>query len=682
MDNLNKSIRVIKGLGPKKSSKFQKLNIVTVNDLLYYFPRDYIIQDDTKKINELRPNDMVSLDLKVSSPCMSKRTFKGLVITKFSVIDETGSMWITIFNRPFLSKKIELGQKVRISGKVTNGSMGIEFINPNIEFFDQINSQKNLIIPVYSTTEGLNQKDFLKAQKEAIENYCEEVIDYIPEEIRRVEKLCNINYALQNIHFPSSVKGLKLSRYRLIFEEFFLLQLALIKIKKDHTKESLGKILGSNEGIVDFISSLSFDLTRAQRNVLQEIVKDLESDKPMNRLIQGDVGSGKTIIAIIALYKCVINQCQGAFMAPTEILAEQHYFLLESLLNPIGVKVALLTGKLKKSKKEELLEDIKLGKYHIVVGTHALIQQDVIFKDLALVITDEQHRFGVRQRAVLTNKGNNPHVLVMSATPIPRTLALILYGDLDISIIDELPKGRKEIKTKAVSLSNKYKVYDHMKEQLNLGRQAYVVCPLVEESESIDAQSVLEKVDELKIFFSNYEIGILHGKMSSEEKEGIMRKFKNNEVHILVATTVIEVGIDVPNATIILIENAERFGLAQLHQLRGRVGRGLDQSYCFLLYKSKNKISEQRLKVMENTTNGFIISEKDLELRGPGDFFGVKQHGILEFKIANIFKHIKILKKAQTRIETILKTDPELTLEKHPKLKEEIRRKLTFFTGI
>ena len=682
MLKLNSSIETLKGIGPKKSSKFNRLNIFTVNDILVYYPRDYIITDDTKKIRDLCNEDVVSLNVKVATPCVSKRTYKGLTISKFSVSDETGVIWVNMFNRPYLNKKIKLGDKIRISGKVSKGPAGVEFTNPNIEFMDGDREDKNLISPIYSTTEGLTQTDIIKVQKDVITNYVDDISEFIPDEIRIEEKLCNIKYALKNIHFPSSVKDLKLARYRLIFEEFFLLQLSLMKMKNSRLDEVKGIELKSNIGVDAFIESLPFRLTSSQTKVLEEAFRDMESDKPMNRLVQGDVGSGKTIVAIVALYKCFKNGCQGAFMAPTEILAEQHYRIIESLLKPLGINVALLTGKLKKSEKEKILEGIRDGNYQIVVGTHALIQQDVAFSNLALVITDEQHRFGVRQRAILSNKGNNPHVLVMSATPIPRTLALILYGDLDISIIDELPKGRKEIRTKAVSMQDKFKVYEHIRQQLDLGRQAYVVCPLVEESETIEAQSVVEKMDELKIYFPQYEIGILHGKMSSDEKDNIMHKFKNNEIHILVATTVIEVGIDVPNATIIYIENAERFGLAQLHQLRGRVGRGSEQSYCFLVYKSKNKISEQRLKIMEQTTNGFVISEKDLELRGPGDFFGVRQHGIMEFKIANVFKHIKILKKVQNRVEIILKSDPTLTLENYPGLCNVIKDKLIDFNGI
>lgn len=681
MFKLKNSIGEIRGIGPKKTSKFIRLNIFTIADLLYFFPRDYIIKDDSKKIKDLNENDVVSLDVEVATQCVSKRTYKGLTITKFLVSDDTGSIWVTIFNRSYISKQLKLGDDIRISGKVNKGSGSLEFTNPNIEF-NNISREVSLITPVYSTTEGLTQTDILKIQKEVIEKYSKEVKEFITDDIRTEEKLCNIGFALENIHFPSSIKNLKLARYRLIFEEFFLLQLSLMKMKKHTLNEFIGKALINNEGIDSFISSLPFELTESQLKILDEIFLDLESTKSMNRLVQGDVGSGKTIVAIIALFKCIINNCQGAFMAPTEILAEQHFNIIESLLKPLGINVGLLTGKLKKSNKEELLQNIKNGHVQVVVGTHALIQENVVFKDLALVITDEQHRFGVRQRAILSNKGDNPHVLVMSATPIPRTLALILYGDLDISIIDQLPKGRKKIKTKAVSMENKYRVYDSIKKELDLGRQAYVVCPLVEESEAIDAQSVTEKVEELKMYFPKYEIGILHGKMNSAEKDEIMLRFKNNEIHILVATTVIEVGIDVPNSTIILIENAERFGLAQLHQLRGRVGRGSEQSYCFLLYKSKNKISEQRLKIMEETTDGFIISEKDLELRGPGDFFGIRQHGIMEFKIANVFKHIKILKKVQNRVELILKEDPLLTLEKYPALGSVIKDKLLNFDGI
>ncbi|HHY90055.1 MAG TPA: ATP-dependent DNA helicase RecG, partial [Clostridiales bacterium] len=473
--------------------------------------------------------------------------------------------------------------------------------------------------------------------------------------------------------FPESLQALKEARYRLIFEELFLLQLGLLLIKNHYAREGKGIAFNAPISVNPLIESLPFQLTDAQKKVLREIQSDMESNKVMNRLVQGDVGSGKTVIALIALYKAVLNGYQGALMAPTEILAQQHFHSAQQWLAPLGVRIALLSGSLLKKEKEKVLHEIQNGKINLVIGTHALIQDTVCFKKLGLVVTDEQHRFGVRQRNLLAEKGHRPDVLVMTATPIPRTLALILYGDLDISVIDTLPPGRKKIKTRCISEKQRRQAYEFVRQQIQKGRQAYVIAPLIEDSEIIHAHSAMKLYDELKEkFFPDIRIALLHGKMKWDEKELVMRQFQSGEVQLLVSTTVVEVGVHVPNATVMLIENSERFGLAQLHQLRGRVGRGNEQSYCILVHNSSDPLTIQRLKTLEQVHDGFAVAEKDLELRGPGEFFGLRQHGLPEFKIANLFKHIKILKQAQKEAVHLIREDSNLSLDKNLLLKNKI----------
>lgn len=684
MELLKKDIRFIKGVGPKKFSLLKKLNIFNVEDMIYHFPRDYDNRSLCRKIAELKVGEKATIYGLIADKGQSLYVRKGMTIIKYLVKDHSGFITITFFNQPYMKNKFKINDKVMLNGKIKMGLKGLEMINPIFEVVSDENPPTlNSIVPVYPSTDGITQKQMIAIKKDILNMLHDSIVDYLPKEIIENNKLCSLDFALRAIHFPNSLQELKVARYRLVFDELLLLQLALIRIKKRITTSNNSILLSHNEGLETFINSLPFQLTGAQQTVLQEIIKDLESNKPMNRLVQGDVGSGKTILAILALYKSVINGCQGALMAPTEILAEQHFTSVKHLLEPLGVRVGLLIGSLTKAKKLELLQKIEEGEVDIIIGTHALIQDSVKFHRLALVVTDEQHRFGVRQRAILAAKGDNPHILVMTATPIPRTLALILYGDLDISIIDELPPGRKKIKTYSLSLEEKEKAYYFAQKELKLGRQIYVVCPLVEESETIEAKAATEIVDELAAtYFVNYRVGLLHGKMKTKEKEVVMKEFLNNKIHVLVSTTVIEVGVNVPNATIMIIENAERFGLAQLHQLRGRVGRGHAQSYCILLYNNKSKIAKERMKIMESTNDGFVISEKDLEIRGPGEFLGLKQHGLPDFRIANLLKHMKILKRVQLQVEELLQDDPLLSLEKYPLLKLKLEEKLNRFEGI
>ena len=495
----------------------------------------------------------------------------------------------------------------------------------------------------------------------------------MPQRIIEKYRLCSIDFAVRNIHSPSSKESLKIALYRIVFEELLILQLGLFVFKSGRNKED-GIKFETSKDLKKIISALPFKLTKAQNRALDEIIQDMNLEKIMNRLVQGDVGSGKTVVALLALANCVLNGYQGALMAPTEILAGQHYISLTESLKDFGINVGLLIGSLTKKQKDTVLEQIKNNEIDILIGTHALIEDKVEFNNIGLVITDEQHRFGVMQRSKLSLKGANPDILVMTATPIPRTLALILYGDLDISIIDELPPGRQPIETIAIEKSKRDRAYNNLvRREVESGRQVYIVCPLVEESEAIEAKSAVELVEELRAeYFHDLRLGLLHGKMKSSEKDEVMGLFKNKEIDILVSTTVIEVGVNVPNATLMIIENAERFGLAQLHQLRGRVGRGSHKSYCVLIYDSKTDVCRQRMAIMEETNDGFKISEKDLEIRGPGEFFGTRQHGLPELKVANLFKHIKILKLAQQEARYILGEDNNLQLKENMALKKEI----------
>ncbi|QUH20878.1 ATP-dependent DNA helicase RecG [Alkaliphilus sp. B6464] len=677
MNILKQDIQYIKGVGPKKAYLLKRLNINTVEDMIWYMPRDYEDRTNIKRIANLRPGEKATFYGSILGEGDVSKPRKNLSLIKFNVKDETGTIEVIFFNKTYLKKTLTSGQRVMINGEIKKGFKGLQVVNPIIEKVDMLDrDNRQGIVPIYPLTEGLSQNEIISIQKRILQIVNESIEEYLPEEIMNRCRLCNIKFALNNIHFPSNVQALKIAKYRLVFEEFLLLQLGLFKIKTGIVQDKKGIPLTNNNGIEAFIKKLPFKLTKAQEKVLNEISKDLERDTPMNRLVQGDVGSGKTIVAIAALLKSVINGYQGAFMAPTEILAEQHYVSLTELLEPLGIKVGLLVGSLSKGEKNKILNKVESGEINIVIGTHALIQEGVKFCNLALVITDEQHRFGVRQRAILASKGQNPHVLVMTATPIPRTLALILYGDLDISIIDHLPPGRKTIKTYSSTSNKRDDIYNFVKKQLDEGRQAYVVCPLVEESEAIEAKSATEIAHELSYDLLNgYKIGLLHGKMLAKEKEEIMGNFKTGNIEVLVSTTVIEVGVNVPNATIMVVENAERFGLAQLHQLRGRVGRGSYQSYCILVNNSKSEISKERMDIMEKTTDGFIISEKDLKLRGPGEFFGTRQHGLPELKIANLFRHISVLKTVQKEIEKMTPADPDLTLNNYPLLKVKLEEK-------
>ena len=677
MNDLNKEIQFVKGIGPKRAEKLHKLNIFTLKDLIYYFPRQYEDRSKVKKINQLENEEKVTIK-GVITRMDSYSPKKGMNIIRMDMRDDTGYIKLSFFNQEYIKRVFKSGDSIVVFGKVKIENNFKEFVPIEIEHYSSKPQSNCKIEPVYPLTYGLSNKELQGIIRSVLTKEEFKVKEYLPTYILEKYKLCGIDFAVRNIHSPSNKEALKIALYRLVFEEFLILQLGLFYFKNG-VNESSGIEFKENEKLNDIIESLPFKLTKAQNRALSEITQDMTSSKVMNRLVQGDVGSGKTVVALLALASAVLNGYQGALMAPTEILASQHYDSFKEILERFNIKSELLVGSLTKKQKEKVLEKVKNQEVDILIGTHALIEDKVEFKNLGIVITDEQHRFGVRQRGRLSNKGDSPDIIVMTATPIPRTLALILYGDLDISIIDELPPGRQPIETIAIEQKRRNEAYENLvRSEVQKGRQVYVVCPLVEESEKIEATAASELVEELKReFFSDLRVGLLHGKMRPAEKDAIMDDFKNKKLDILVSTTVIEVGVNVPNATLMIIENAERFGLAQLHQLRGRVGRGKHKSYCILIYNSKTEVCKERMAIMEETTDGFKISQKDLEIRGPGEFFGTRQHGLPELKVANIFKHIKILKQAQLEARYIIGQDRRLQLKENQKIKEEILYKFS-----
>ncbi len=673
LDKLQNSIQYVKGVGPKRAKKLKKINITTIEDMLYYYPRAYEDRSNFSKIKDCIDGQKISLEVYVYGSATVSRPRKNLSIIKVPVRDDTGFAYLIWFNRPYICNSLKKGQKIRVYGKVKITFNQIQITNAIIENTKINNKKVGRIVPIYSLTEKLTNNEIIKIIQNIILEYLTDIKEILPKDILKKYKLLDIHKSLENIHFPKDKKLYIAAKRRLVFEELLILQMGLMCIKNRYSYHCKGIEFNKISEVDDLITDLPFRLTNAQIRVFREISKDMESPKVMNRLVQGDVGSGKTIIAILSILKAVKSGYQSVMMAPTEILAVQHYEKIKNMLCKYNIKCELLVGSLSNKKKEDILVKANNGYIDVLVGTHALIQNVVQFKSLGLAITDEQHRFGVRQRTALSKKGCNPDVLVMTATPIPRTLALILYGDLDISVIDELPLGRKKIKTYAVSTNMRDRVYEFVKKQVSQKRQIYIICPLIEESENLNINSATQLYNSLtKSYFSDFQVGLLHGKMKAKEKEKIMMKFKNGELDILISTTVVEVGVDVQNANTIIIENAERFGLAQLHQLRGRVGRGIHQSYCILINESRNKVSKQRMEIMEQSTNGFEISEKDLQLRGPGEFFGIKQHGLPELRIANIFNDLNTLEIVRKVSKSILEEDPMLKKPKYREIRQKI----------
>ena len=661
MVDLNQNVQYVKTVGPTKVTYLNNLNIYTLGDLLTYFPREYEDRSNIKPIASIQVGEEATIEARVVSEVSINRIRKNMVILKTIVEDNTGRCMLTWFNQTYIKLRIKRGETYRFFGKLTKEVNHFEMHNP---VFDEIGKEKNTgkIMPIYPTTYGLSQSAIRVAVENALASIKGDIKETLPEYLLKEYNLNGIENSLNEIHFPTSKDKRLEARKRLVFEELLTMQLTLLELKgknEEHTGISFDK----NVKMSDVINSLPFKLTKAQLKVLEEIDNDMEKNKQMNRLLQGDVGSGKTVVAMISAYKAVKSGYQVAIMAPTAILAVQHFEEFKKILEPFKINIELLLGSTKPKKRKEILEDLANGEIDILIGTHALLTENVLFNKLGLVVTDEQHRFGVKQRETIIAKGLNPDVLVMTATPIPRTLALILYGDLDISIIDELPPNRKKIETYAVTKRMEQRVNEFVRKNINEGRQAYVVCPLVEEKEdSEDKNADLKAVKEwTQIYqdeiFPEYKVACIYGKMKQKEKDEIMENFKNGKIMI--------------------VQNADRFGLAQLHQLRGRVGRGEYQSYCILKYNSNSgEVGKERMKTMQETNDGFVIAEKDLELRGTGEFFGTRQHGLPEFKIANLFVDMPMLKSVQSVALKIEAEDSGLKLEKNKELRELVDKKL------
>ena len=666
----NSSVSMLKGIGEQRERKLQKLGISTIEDLLTHYPREYKDRSEILKIADLPMDEPSTFLAQVKEEGQNSRHGR-LVYTRMKVYDETGSVGVLWYNQPYMKNSLKIGEWYLFSGKLQKKYGRKEILSPEVERIGE-NFAGGRIIPVYPASEGVSQKMLRNLMEDAVSQMSGGMREELPLWLRKEYKLAERNFAIENIHFPKTEQGFYDARRRLVFEELFVLQTALFQLKNTLEDSGEGIILKKKKALQEAEGLLPFALTGAQKRVLKEMEKDMTSGKIMNRLVQGDVGSGKTAVAMVAAYWAIRNGYQATIMAPTEVLAYQHFESFQKVFEPAGIKVVLLTGSLKAKEKRETLEQVKNGDAQMIVGTHAVIQKGVEYHKLGLAITDEQHRFGVRQRSTLADKGENVHTLVMTATPIPRTLALILYGDLDISIIDELPPGRQKIDTSAVDSRYHQRIYTFIQKHVKEGRQAYVICPMIEESEKLEVQSVLNYTEELVKELPECRVACVHGKMKAKEKQEIMDGFAAGNIDVLVSTTVIEVGINVPNATIMLIENAERFGLAQLHQLRGRVGRGSEKSYCILVSDTKTKVAKERMKTMTESEDGFVISEKDLKLRGPGEFFGIRQHGLPELKIADLYKDMAILKEAQSAAAELLKKDRFLEAEEHQLLREHI----------
>ena len=673
--NEHSRISELKGIGEKTEKLFQKLNIFTVGDLLRYYPRTYEIYEEPIPIGNVEEGKVVTITGNIYGK-VQVATLRNLQVTTVTIKDLTGTIKVVWFRMPFLRNTLKQGSVITLRGRVVSKKGKLQLEHPEMFYPSATYDAKvHTMQPVYPLTSGLTNQAMIKAVKQALE-YLDLKREYLPSSVRMNYHLAEYNYAVRQIHFPEKKEDLFLARERLVFEEFLIFILALRQMKEKTERFQNTFDFGIKEPVERFIQELPYKLTNAQKKVWEEIKADMTGDHVMSRLIQGDVGSGKTIIALLALLLAAQNGYQGALMAPTEVLAKQHFESIKELLEEykITVKLELLTGSMTAKEKREAYARIESGEAQIIIGTHALIQEKVNYRSLALVVTDEQHRFGVKQREKLAEKGEMPHILVMSATPIPRTLAIIIYGDLDISVIDELPANRLPIKNCVVDTSYRKTAYTFMQKQIAAGRQCYVICPMVEESEALEAENVIDYAQTLQEELGPaIKVSHLHGKMKQKEKDEIMEAFGRNEIQVLVSTTVIEVGINVPNATVMMVENAERFGLAQLHQLRGRVGRGKHQSYCIFMSGSKTKETEDRLSILNKTNDGFKIASEDLKLRGPGDLFGIRQSGIIEFKLGDVFQDAKVLQKASEAAEKLLKDDPKLGKPEHQNLKDYLQ---------
>ena len=675
---LESSARFIKGVGPNRLKILNRLGIFTVSDLIYYFPRCHEDRSQIKPISRLKVGELETVKGEVLTLGVHQ-TKKKISIFELAIGDNTGIIYATWFNQPYMKKRFKRGDRVILSGKVEY----YKKLRLSVSDYEIITSvgepavHTGRIVPIYPLTQNLNQRAIRTIIKNGLDRYSGHVIDALPIALRKRYNLPDLKTSLRNIHFPLNFDHKERSRQRLVFEEFFLLQAALA-LRKFQRKDALTGIRHqlTSDHLANFERLLPYELTSAQKKVINQVRQDMQSPKPMNRLIQGDVGSGKTAVAIYALLLTIQNNYQGVIMVPTEVLAEQHYINFNELLLPLNLNIVLLINGLSPAARGKTLAEIARGEANIIIGTHALIQEKVEYKNPGLVIIDEQHKFGVNQRALLKQKASVPDCLIMTATPIPRTLSLTLYGDLDISVIDQMPKGRKAVATYWISVRQKNQAYEFIKEQLRKERQAYIVYPLVEKSEKLALASAVENKMHLQNeIFREFKVGLMHGRMSGKEKKDILTRFKTRKIDILVSTTVIEVGIDIPDASVMLIENAERFGLAQLHQLRGRVGRSQITSYCILSSDTQNPEASRRLKTMTATTDGFEIAESDLEIRGPGEFFGTRQHGLPELKIANLTKDIRLLELSREEAIRLISLDPTLSKPENRLLKDSLIKK-------
>lgn len=677
---LHQSVTKIKGVGPKVAGQLEKLGVQTIWDLLYLFPRRHDDYTRMIPIQQLKYGDQVTV-IGTIWETRARRTRNNQVVVQSVVSDGTAKIQATWFNQPWIADKLQAGSQIVLSGKVDQYLGRLVFNSPEWEPLEIDPLKTRRIVPVYPLTQGLSGNRLRDFVRTAVKEYAAKLPDPLPEEIRLQHNLFPLPHAIQQQHFPDDHDSLFQARRRLVFDELFLLQLGMQSQRQMWQSNPATPIPIEPVHMVRFRNALAFELTGAQQRVIDEILADMNSNTPMNRLLQGDVGAGKTVVAAAAMVAAVSNGMQAALMAPTEILAEQHYSGLSKLLAPLAIEIRLLTGSTPSAEKQEIYQALADGTIQLIIGTHALIQESVSFKKLGIAVIDEQHRFGVDQRKMLREKGelvdnepHAPHVLVMSATPIPRSLALSLYGDLDLSILDEMPPGRQEIKTRWLQTRDRERAYTFIQRQVDEGRQAYIIYPLVEDSETLDEKSAVAEYDRLqKQVFPNLQLGLIHGRLSSADKESAMRAFYEGETHVLVSTTVIEVGVDVPNATVMMVDGANRFGLAQLHQLRGRVGRGEHQSYCMLISDAGTAVAEERLTALEDSNDGFALAEKDLELRGPGEFFGRRQSGLPELQLASILD-MEMLEMTQQAARHLVEKDPDLSQPEHQTLRDRIAR--------
>ena len=673
MGNLDKNIRYLKGVGETRAKSLGKLGIINLRDLLNHFPRNYEDRSQICPISEAPFDTPVTIRAIVAREPTLSRIRRGMELVKFRAVDDTGSVDITYFNQSYLHTRFQTGDSFLFYGRISAAGTRRTMSNPAFEPIEPESEDGGRIVPVYSLTKGISSKMMMGYVRTALNEAGTDVPDALPPYVVRKYGLAQAPFAYENIHFPADFGALELARKRLIFEELFVLACALAGIRSGRDRSG-GKLIPLSP-LSEFFDSLPFSPTVAQRRAMEDALRDMASGKPMNRLVQGDVGSGKTLVAAACIWSVCRAGHQAAFMAPTEILAEQHLETLRGFLEPFSLRVEKLTGSMTAAQKRKIRERLEAGEIDLIVGTHGIITEDVAFRDLALTVTDEQHRFGVGQRSALAAKTEKPHVLVMSATPIPRTLALMIYGDLDVSVIDELPPGRLKVDTFHVDEGYRQRLNGFIRKQCAEGRQVFVVCPMVEENEELDYElkSATEHAEALREEFPELIVGCIHGRMKAKEKDAVMAAVVAGEINVLVSTTVIEVGVDVPNASLMVIENAERFGLSQLHQLRGRVGRGKHKSWCILVSDARNPESKERLKVMCETSDGFKISEQDLRLRGPGDFFGSRQHGLPEMHIADLGGDMRVLQTAQTAAHELLASDPLLERTEHAALRQRIK---------